>query len=317
MDYVIGIDVGGTKTAFGLFDKHKRLIAESRIASDPDLPAEPFFDGLIREVKTMLDKASIETAEVTGVGVGMPSFILFEKGYIVKTSNLTRIADFPARSYLSGRLGMPVLLDNDTRLAALAEHRYGAGQGRQNMLYCAISTGIASAIIINGSLFRGSYGWAGESGHTIVTPGKGILCGCGNRGCVMSWCSGSMIVKHIQMWIKQGEKTLMTELAGGAEDITCFHLEEAYARQDLMAVKALNQMAQYLGLWLYNLYVIFNIDCFVLGGGLLKMQNILLEPVRRVFDGYNRDERPVHITVSALGDRFGIIGAAELIFDRQ
>ncbi|MDR0562424.1 MAG: ROK family protein [Spirochaetaceae bacterium] len=317
MGYVMGIDVGGTKTALGLFDENKRLIAESRIASDPDLPAEEFFDVLIRHIKDLLNRESMLLEQVAGIGLGMPSFIIFEQGYIVKTSNLAHIHDFPARSYLSQRLGVPVFLDNDTHLAALAEHRYGAGQGYPNMLYCTLSTGVGSGIIINGKLFRGSYGWAGESGHTIVTPGEGILCGCGNRGCLMSWCSGSMIVKHIRLWIEQGEKTIMTELAGSLDHIDCFHVEQAYNRGDAMAVKAVDQMSRYLGLWLYNLYVTFNINCFVLGGGLLKMGDMLLEPIRRAFDGYNRDSSPVYIKISSLGDRFGIVGAAELIFEQQ
>jgi glucokinase len=169
-------------------------------------------------------------------------------------------------------------------------------------------------MIIGGKLFRGSYGWAGEGGHMIATPGEGLLCGCGNRGCYMSWCSGSMIVKHIQKWIAEGEKTLMTDMAGGAENITCLHVEQAYDREDALAIRALDQMARYLGLWFFNLYVSLNINCFVLGGGLLKMGNSLLVPVRRIFDEYNHNDLSVYIKTAELGDRAGIIGAAELIY---
>lgn len=316
MGYVIGIDVGGTKIALGLFNEHKKLIAESRTSSNPDLGPERFFDALIQEIKNLMNLESIAPVQLAGIGLGMPSFILFEQGHIVKTSNLVKLHDFPARAYLMERLGTAVVLDNDTHVAALAEHRLGAGRGHRNMFYCALSTGIASAIIIDGKLFRGSYGWAGESGHTIITPGQGIRCGCGNQGCVMSWCSGSMIVKHIRLWIQQGEKTLMTEMAGSAEHITCSDLEAAYHRGDPLAIRALDQMTRYLGLWLFNLYVTLNINCFVLGGGLLKMGKTILEPVRRVFDEYNRNELPVYFYLPELGDRFGIIGAAELIFEQ-
>ncbi|MDR3171429.1 MAG: ROK family protein [Treponema sp.] len=314
--YVVGIDVGGTKIALGLFDHRKRLVAEKGIPSDPDLGPEAFFDVLIQALLKLLAEESVAWEQLQGIGLGMPSFIHFETGHIVKTSNLVRIRDFPARAYLMDKFsGVPIILDNDAHVAALAEHRMGAGRGFKNMIYCPVSTGIASAIIIDGKLFRGTYGWAGESGHAIATPGEGLLCGCGNQGCFMSWCSGSMIVKHIQNWIAAGEHTLMTELAGGAENIACFHLEAAYDQGDPLAIKALNQMATYLGIWFFNLYVTFNIDCFVLGGGLLKMGEKLLAPVRRTFDQYNRNDMPVYFKTAELGNHFGIIGAAELIFD--
>ena len=316
--YVIGIDVGGTKVAIGLFDENRQLRQERRYPSNPDLSAEDFFDALLAETQKMLDDELISPSRLRGIGLAMPSFILFEKGHIVKTSNLVNIHDFPARSYISEKFGRaPVILDNDAHVAALAEHRMGAGRGFEHLVYCPVSTGIASAMIINGKLFRGSYGWAGEGGHMIATPGEGLLCGCGNRGCYMSWCSGSMIVKHIQNWIAQGEKTMMIDLAEGAENITCLHLEKACERGDALAIRALDQMARYLGLWFFNLYVSLNINCFVLGGGLLKMGDRLLGPVRRIFDGYNHNDLSVYIKTAELGDRAGIAGAAELIYSES
>ena len=181
-----------------------------------------------------------------------------------------------ARAYLMEKLGgARVLLDNDSHTGALAEFRHGAGRGFQNIVYCPVSTGISSGIVIDGRLFRGRYGWSGESGHMIVTPGEGIECGCGNRGCLMSWCSGSMIVRHIRSWIAAGEPTVMAELAGGAEKITAVHLRQACGLGDAMALRALGQMAKFLGIWLYNLYVTLNINCFIFGGGLTGFGELL------------------------------------------
>jgi glucokinase len=314
--YVAGIDVGGTKIACGLFDEGKNLVAQRRCPSDPGLEPEAFFDGLLRELRALLEEQALDPGQLRGIGLGMPSFILFEQGYIVKTSNLVKLRDFPAKAYLTEKFpAVPFVLDNDAHVAALAENRFGAGRGFKNMLYCPISTGISSGIIINGKIFRGTYGWAGETGHMIATPGEGLVCGCGNQGCFMSWCSGSMIIKHVRNWIAQGEKTLMTELAGSPEAIDCLHLEAAYDRGDPLAMRALDQMARYLGQWFFNLYVTFNIDCFVLGGGLLNMGEKLLGPVRRIFDSYNRNDMPVYFKPAQLADRFGMIGAAELIFE--
>jgi glucokinase len=313
----MGIDVGGTKIAYGIFDSEKKLVAERRSAADAGLSPEEFFDGISKRAEGIMAECGIRGEQVMGIGLGMPSFIVFEKGYIIKTSNLTRIHDFPARDYLSAKLGdIPVILDNDTHVAGLAEYRRGAGCGSGDMIYCAVSTGIASAAIVDGRVLRGSYGWAGETGHQIVTPGEGLECGCGNRGCFMSWCSGSMIVRHIQSWIASGEKTLMTELAGGAENIDCRHLETAFDRGDPLAVRALRQMSKYLGLYFYNLYLTFNINCFVLGGGLVKMGEKLLGPAFGIFNEYNHNDMEVFFKTAELEDRFGIIGAAELVFDR-
>jgi glucokinase len=215
-----------------------------------------------------------------------------------------------------------VIIDNDAHTAAIAEHRHGAGRGFENMLYCPVSTGISTGIIINGKIFRGRYGWAGESGHMIVTPGDGVECGCGNQGCLMSWCSGSMIVRHIKRWIEAGEKSRITDIAGD-DELNCNHLACAYNEGDALARRAIAQMVRFLGIWTYNLYVTLNINCFVFGGGLLKLfrslmvdgkPGSLLDAMKEVFDGYNKNSMPVYFKEAELGDDFGIIGAAELLF---
>ena len=315
--YTIGVDVGGTKIAYGLFDENRQLVAKRRAPSDPALSAEQFFSQMAGTLRALMDEQGVSAGQMRGVGVGMPSYVRQEDGYILKTANLTNIKRFTARDYLQGLLGheIRVVLDNDAHTAALAEHRHGAGRGFSHMLYCPVSTGISSGIIIDNKLFRGQYGWAGESGHTIVSPGDGIVCGCGNTGCMMSWCSGSMIVKHIQKWIDEGQPTVMAELAGAPENITCEHLDVAWQQGDEMALRAVDQMARYMAVWLFNLYVTLNINCYVFGGGLLGMGDKLFGPVRRYFDEYNQDsEHPVHFRTAELEEDFGIIGATELLY---
>jgi glucokinase len=239
--------------------------------------------------------------------------VKYDEGRIMKTVNLTCLNNFPARDYLSARLGLPVALANDAQAAALAEHRHGAGRSFPSMLYCPVSTGISSAVIIDGKLFRGSYGWAGETGHAIITPGEGVMCGCGNRGCLMSYVSGSMIVKHVQAKLAQGEASILPELAGGAENINAFHIQQGYDLGDPLAKWALAQMTKYMAVWLYNLYVTFNINLFVFGGGLLKFGDRLFPGVRAQFDAYNQSDLPVYFKNAELTEDFGIVGAMELL----
>jgi len=315
-EYSIGVDVGGTKIAYGLFDGGGNLIDRHQEPSDASLSGEAFFDGIAASCHNLLGRHQVTDEQFRGVGIGMPSYVLYDEGMLAKTVSLPKLRNFRARNYLSGKFrpGALVLLDNDCNTAALAEYRHGAGRGTRNMVYCAVSTGIGNGLIIDGHLFRGTHGFAGEGGHMIATPGVGIKCGCGNVGCFMSYCSGLLIVKHIQARIADGEPTIMTELAGSAGNITCLTLAQAFDQGDAMAMWAIDQMARYLAVWLYNLYVLLDIDCYVLGGGMLNLGDRLFPRVREIFDQYNDIEMPVYFKQAELKQDFGIIGAADLLY---
>ncbi|MDR0904965.1 MAG: ROK family protein [Oscillospiraceae bacterium] len=308
MKYTIGIDVGGTKTAYGLFDEGGNLAARRRHLSDAALAPEEFFDEIAINVRGLCSDAGIAEDALGGVGVGVPSFVRAEDSYIIKTANLPKLKDFHAKDYLSQRLGgIPVAIGNDMHVGAIAEHRRGAGRGHANMLYCLVSTGFSSGIIINDKLFRGSYGFSGESGHTIVTPGEGPMCGCGNRGCVSAYASAANIPIHIRKWIADGETTTLTEPFSTAQ------IAAGYKAGDALSVRALEQMTRYMAVWLFNLYITLNINCFVFGGGLLNMELPLLDMVRAKFDGFNTNDLPVEFKTTQLGEDFGIIGASLLL----
>ena len=161
--YSLGIDIGGTKTAIGLFDRDGNLVARAQYPSDKEAEPAVFFEQTAKECKKLLSSKSLNDTDLEGIGIGVPSFVLFEQGRIIKTSNLTKIKDFPARDFFADRFraGIRIVVDNDAHTGALAESRHGAGKGFEHMLFCPVSTGISSGIIINKRLFRGSYGWAG------------------------------------------------------------------------------------------------------------------------------------------------------------
>jgi len=316
--YNIGVDVGGTKTAYGLFDAEHHIVARYQQPTDGCGTNEDILEAIVDGIFKLVGNEGLTLQDVDGVGLAFPSYIDYEKGRILCTSNICNLQDCDARSYFEKRLGVRVELDNDSHVAAIAEHRFGAGRGFKHMLYCAVSTGIATGIIINNNVFRGSYGAAGETGHMLITPDAGITCGCGNQGCFMSYTSGSMIVRHIQKWLSEGGTSVMLEMAGGnPEAINGKILEEAARANDPMAIRAVDQMAYYLGVWTYNLYQIFNINCYVFGGGLAHMGDFLFDKVRRHFDRFNiyQKENPVYFKYAELGRDFGIIGAEQLLFD--
>ena len=313
--YYAAADIGGTKVALGLFGEDKTLVGKGQFASDPGLPGEAFFTQVVEELRALCREHEVDPAGLAGLGIGVPGMVKFYEGRVALCAMLPGLGGFPVEEFVTSLLpGVKVVVDNDGHCAALAESRQGAGRGFPHMLYCPVSTGLSSGIIIDGQLFRGSDGFAGESGHTIVSPGEGIPCGCGNPGCLQSYCSGGMIVRHIQNWIAAGEKTQMVELAGAPEKITARHLEIAARAGDAMALRALDQMALYLGVWVFNLYMTLNINCFVFGGGLIKMGDLLFGRVRKVFDQYNHAGGEVHFKFAELGQESGLLGALELLF---
>ncbi len=308
MQYRMGIDAGGTKVAYGLFDENNKLIERFQHPTPIDADGPAFCNLLIDTVNKICAERSISVSELRGIGICMPSFILFDEGYICMTSAMVNIRDFAMRDYLQERLHTAIVLDNDSNVAALAEHRYGAGKGHKHMVYVATSTGIGSGLILNGELFRGSYGWAGECGHMLITPDEGLECGCRNSGCFMSWASGRYIPQHIRR-MAQNRETCM-ELG---DNLDCVELYRACQEGDALALDVLRQTAHYLAVCLFNVYQLLNVNLFVFGGGLVNFGPTLFDLVKEEFDRYNHIPQPVEFRFAELKQDFGIIGAAELV----
>ncbi len=315
--FSVGIDIGGTKIAYGLFDSNRKLIGKMRSKTPQDLEAEDFFQYVKRDVENLAAGNNLLLKDIEGIGVGLPGYIRYPDGLIVVNSNIPKLAGFPGGEHLKKIFpGAAIEIDNDGHAAALGESRYGAGKGHDHMIYCAVSSGISSAVVINGRLFKGSNGFAGESGHMLITPDqeREVYCPCGNDGCIMSWCSGQMIVRHIRKWIKEGNETMISGMVSCPEEISTREIAEAWGQGDLLATKAIEQMQHYFALWFFNIYIFLNIDCFVLGGGLLKMGDQFWNEVYRQFENYKKTDEIVTFKKAELGDDMGIIGANELLY---
>ena len=308
MKYHMGIDVGGTKVAYGLFDEDNALVARHQQSTPLDIDGPGLCDMLREGIDEVLAGQGIGHGDVEGVGIGMPSFILYDQGYILATSALVNIREFAMVEYLSRYLDIPVILDNDSNAAALAEYRFGAGRGSRHMIYISASTGLGSGLILNGQLFRGSYGWAGESGHMLITPDSGVACGCGNKGCFMSWASGRYLPEQIRRLARHRETVMDL-----GESLDGRALYEACLQGDPVALDALDQWAHYLAVCLFNIYQLLNVNLFVFGGGLTHFGPMLFDRVRREFDRYDHMSQPVYFRIAELKQDFGIIGAAELV----
>ena len=311
----IGIDIGGTKISIGLFNGQKSLITKIKIQTDTTLDPDTFNNKIISAINFLLETTSVSKADIHGIGIGCPSTIDPKTGIINNTTNIPALSNFNLKSFYEKAFKCKVVVDNDANLAALAEHRQGAGIGFSNMVYCTASTGIGGGLILNNNIFHGSNGFAGEIGHCILTPNDGVMCSCGNQGCIESYASGAHLTKHIKRRIENGEKTIMTQMTD-IDDIDGIILNKAYRQNDKMAIELLNQIGKHIGILLFNIYQILNVDCYVIGGGLMVgFGDELLNKIQNQFFSFNRvNNDPVYIYPAKLKEDFGIIGACEALF---
>ncbi|MFA6170616.1 MAG: ROK family protein [Candidatus Margulisiibacteriota bacterium] len=286
----IGVDLGGTKIAAA-------LVAETgKIVTDVNIPTEAHKGkkhviGAIKKAISHLICTSKEP--VKAIGLGVPGPILYEKGVVIGPPNLPGWKQVNLKQILEKEFKLPVNIDNDANCAALAEAKFGAGIGRKHFIYITVSTGIGGGIIIDGQLYRGANGSAGEFGHMIIDP-QGFTCGCGNVGCFEAMASGTAIRKRAGM--------------DGAS------VELAARQGDKKALAVIDETAHYLAVGLANLVNIFNPELVIVGGGVAKMRELIFNPVRKEFKEYALylPAKSVKIVSAKLGTNAGVLGAAAL-----
>ena len=223
--------------------------------------------------------------------------------------------DQPVRDMLAARLNRPVYLDNDGNLSALAEHQMGAGRGHDNLIYATLATGIGGGLILNGKLYRGMHGMAGEIGHMFVSDSTGYPCGCGVIGCVQSISSGLYMARYAMDRIKEGEESRILDYAGTVSNIDMLAVSRALNVNDPLALEVVNRGAEYLGRMFHSLNQIFDINIFVYGGGVTNLGHRFID---RMIASYRHhslmDQKyPAQFLPAALGDHAGLIGAALLV----
>jgi len=315
MACTVGIDVGGTKTALGLLDESCALVAKRAMKSDPELPFSEMLDAIATELDALLYEAGVSRSALSGVGIGLPGHVHFRKGMLLTAPNLPRWAGKNVRQATEARFGVPCVADNDANAAALAEFAMGAGRGSGNMAYVTVSTGVGCGLILNGRLFRGSYGAAGEIGHLFVTDSGINPCGCGRKSCAEAMSSGTGMANYAKIRLAEGEKSVLPELAGGAARITARHIAEAARAGDALALEAVDRAAEGLARAFYNLYQLLNCDTLVYGGGVAGFGSLLFDRVERRFFELMpmAREYPMRMLPAKLGGDAGIIGAALLV----
>ncbi len=309
---VLAIDLGGTKIIAAIISSKGQVMAREYQLTLADEGPQSVIKRLLSMIDHLLSLSSLESSQLDSISVAAAGGIDFEKGVITLSPNLPGWHDIPLRDIIREKYRADTFLINDTSAAALGEHQFGAGKGVNNLIMLTLGTGIGGGIIINGKLYTGPSGSAGEIGHMTIDV-AGPKCNCGNIGCLEKLVSGTVVAKEAIRCISQGEKSSLTELAeGGIENITAEEVEVAARNGDSLAKEVISKAAAYLGIGLVNLVNIFNPEMIIIGGGLANMGDLLLEPARRIVRerAFQLSARLVRIVPAQLGGNAGVLGAA-------
>lgn len=314
--FAIGIDVGGTKIAAGLVDQAGTILHRYTTRAHSEKEPEFVIEAIERTYWAILEESGVKAAKIEAVGLGFPGNTNGPAGVVLVCSNLPAWDHVPLRDIVAERIALPVVLDNDTNLCAVGEHRYGAGRGSGNMCYVTFSTGYGIGIIFNNQLYVGHTGTAGELGHVVIDIG-GPPCTCGKDGCIMAYASGIGLSRMAYEKIEAGAETLLREMApASGRRITGEQIAGAADQGDEVAREILQTSGYYGGVGLSMVVQILNPELIVIGGGLTRIGSRLLDPALAAMREHTQPELldSIRVVPWQLGDDLGIIGAAAKVF---
>ncbi len=329
---LLALDFGGTKLTAGTVSTSELAASGERgwrahrvVPSPPGSNAQSDLEimmGLARDLLASPPSVPPHSggkaeAPLAAVGVSFGGPVDAERGLVRLSHHVPGWEEMPLREWLKEQLGVPAFVDNDANAGALGEHRFGAGQGYDSLMYITVSTGVGGGWILNGRPWRGADGMAGEIGHVVVDP-AGPVCLCGKRGCVERLASGPYIAQRARQWLKAhpDRGRILRELAGDdLRAITAKLVAQAAAQGDDLAWEALEIASWGLGVGIGNAANLVNPECFVLGGGVSKAGERFWEAVRRIARETALPEVHFDVIPAALGDDAPLWGAIALAED--
>ena len=279
--YVIGIDMGGTNTVFGIVDARGSVIASSSIKTGKHTNFDDYVDELYTEVMRILE-ANDAVDKIHGIGIGAPNANYYT-GEITDGVNLPWPTPIPLAQKISDKFGIPCAVTNDANAAAIGEMTYGAARGLKDFIMITLGTGVGSGIVINGQMVYGHDGFAGELGHVIVKRNNGRLCGCGRTGCLETYCSATGVARSAREFLEiRKEPSLLRNL--DIESITSKDVYDAAIQGDALAKEIFEYTGTILGEAMADMTVFSSPEAFVLFGGLAKSGELLMKPLREAMD---------------------------------
>lgn len=312
--YVIGLDLGGTNSVFGIVDARGNIVATTAIKTQ----AYPDFDDYVKASVDAL-MPIIDTVggieKIKALGIGAPNGNYYN-GTIEYAANLVWQGVVPIAKKFEEALGIPVIVTNDANAAAVGEFTYGVARGMKNFIMITLGTGVGSGIYINGQLVLGCDGLAGELGHLTVVPG-GRTCGCGRKGCLETYCSATGVARTAREYLdKRDTPSLLRDIK--PEDITSFEVYKAAVAGDELAKEIFEVTGSMLGEACANFALFCSPEAFIFMGGLTKAGDLLMKPLQKAYDEHVLSvyKGKAKLMLSGLKDsETAVLGASALGWD--
>jgi glucokinase len=306
----VGVDLGGTTIKVGLCDQFGMLLHTYEGPTGTEHGSDVVLENIAQYTRKLVADSSHEWEQVAGIGAGIAGFMDIPEGFIKLSPNLGW-RNVPVKKILEEKLEKTVRIDNDANVAALGEAWSGAGTGIPNIVCYTLGTGVGGGIIINGKIYQGFKGMAGELGHITVVPDlEAVRCGCGMKGCLETVSSATGIIRMGKEAVERGERTSLA-LVG---QLTAKDICDAAKSGDEVSLRIVNRAALYLGKSMAAVSVILNPQRFIIGGGVSKAGEFLFEKIRKYYNEFTQEtaKEGVDIVPASLGNDAGVVGAAGL-----
>lgn len=309
----VGVDVGGTNLRFGLVSEDGKVLARSRSASDARQGVDAVMGRIDKGIAEMLKKAEKDGHVPVGIGVGVPGIISLPEGVVRFSPNLPGWEELPLRGRLQDCFGLRTVVENDANAHALGEAWAGGGVGARSLICMTLGTGVGAGIILDGEIWRGVDGMAGEVGHMTVAP-RGRKCGCGNSGCLEAYASATAVVERAKEAMAGGAASALFGCC--PKGMTAADVRDAALAGDRLALRMYRDAGVYLGIAIAGLINLLNVERVVIGGGMAGAWELFIGPLRaevarRAFD---IPARRCGIVPGVLSDDAGMVGNAGLVF---
>ena len=312
---VIGLDLGGTNSVFGIVDRDGEIIATTSIKTQAFQEVEAYVEECVKAVMQIVDQVGgIEKIHAMGIGAPCGNYY---KGTIEHAANLVWAKGIvPLADMFAEKLGIPVAITNDANAAAMGEMKYGVAVGMDNFVELTLGTGVGSGIVANGQLIYGCDGFAGELGHMVVEP-EGRPCGCGRKGCLETYCSATGVVRTtVAMLEESTEPTSLREIP--TAEITSYDVYKAAMEGDAMAQEVFRQTGRRIGIACANISTFLSPEAFIFFGGLAQAGEILFRPIEEAYNEHvlSLYKGKAKFLMSGLdGAKAAILGSSALAWD--
>lgn len=305
-----GVDLGGTTINIGMVTAAGDIVARRQLSSH----VARGVDHVVNRIEQVINEwktNSGQSRRIDGLGIGVAGLVDGRKGLLKEATNFPGWRDVPLAAKMGEKLGIPVSMDNDANVAALGEYAFGAGRGAEHMMMVTLGTGVGGGLILEGKIYRGVWGAAGEFGHITIKK-DGRRCACGRLGCVEAYVGAKGIIAEV---VENLSAYPASSLHGYEIDVLMpKDIYNEAKRGDELAIKVFKNVGENLGFGLGSVANLLNLECFVIGGGVALAGDLLINSAQQKLDevALDNSEEPVRIVKASLGEHSGIVGAASL-----